>query len=51
MLSPANRGQPTTFAPGRNRDAVRVPFHGGLVVWDLDGRLEPASALLGPICR
>jgi uncharacterized protein len=49
--SPANRGQPTTFASGRNRDAVRVPFHGGLVVWNLDGRLEPASALLGPICR
>jgi predicted extracellular nuclease len=51
LPSPANRGQPTTFAPGRNRDAVRVPFHGGLVVWNLDGRLEPASALLSPICR
>jgi hypothetical protein len=49
--APANRGQPTVFAPGRQRDVVGVPFHGGLVVWSLDGRLAPASALIGPRCR
>ncbi len=47
---PQDRGQPTTFQPGRVVDAFRVDFDGGLLVWTLagpDGSRRTATASSG----
>jgi hypothetical protein len=41
--SPADRGQPTAFQPGRVVEAFVVGFDGGTLVWTLDGRTATAS--------
>ena len=38
-----DRGQPETFAPGRQVAAFTVDFNGGNLVWLLDGRTATAS--------
>jgi hypothetical protein len=47
---PANRGQPTTFQPGRVKDAFQVEFAGGSLTWTLTGNLVRA-AQDSPPCR
>ena len=50
--SPQDRGQPTTFAPGRTpywpNAAFSIPFDGNNLVWTLDGRTATASANSAP---
>jgi hypothetical protein len=41
---PANRGQPTAFAPGRVEDAFQVEFQGGSLTWSLTGNRLTVSA-------
>jgi len=41
---PANRGQTTSFLPGRQFDTVYVDFDGNLLSWKLDGNLATASS-------
>jgi predicted extracellular nuclease len=47
--NPADRGQPTLFSPGRNRDVFQTTFR-ALLPWTLDGRVAAAS-VLSPRCR
>lgn len=41
--APQDRGQPTTFLPGRQTFVYEVPFNGDNLVWTLDGRTSTAS--------
>jgi CSLREA domain-containing protein len=41
--NPQDRGQPTTFLPGRQRFVFDVPFQSGNQVWTLNGRTSTAS--------
>ncbi len=41
---PPNRGQPTTFQPGRAQDAFQVEFDGSALTWKLTGNQVTASA-------
>jgi hypothetical protein len=41
--NPQDRGQTTTFQPGRQRKVFSVPFNGSNLVWTLDGRTATAS--------
>lgn len=41
--APEDRGQPASFAPGRQRQVFSVPFDGRELVWTLDGRTATAS--------
>jgi hypothetical protein len=47
--NPADRGQPTRFAPGRNRAVFQAEFR-ALFAWTLDARVASAS-VLSPRCR
>jgi hypothetical protein len=47
--APANRGQPTTFKPGRQTAQFGVNFDGKSLTWTLDGSSSTANALL-PTC-
>lgn len=47
--SPATRGQPTTFLPGRQHAQFMVPFNGLALTWTLDGTRTTASVAL-PEC-
>jgi CSLREA domain-containing protein len=42
--NPIDRGQPTQFAPGRQRFVFEVPFPGSNLVWTLNGRTSTASS-------
>lgn len=46
--APRDRGQPTTFAPGRVRNAFSTVFDGGNLVWTLAGRTAAASGAAAP---
>ncbi len=41
---PQDRGQPTSFLPGRHRGVFSVGFNGGNLVWTLSRRTSTASA-------
>lgn len=41
---PIDRGQPTSFLPGRQRRVFTVPFDGHKLVWHLAGRTATASS-------
>jgi hypothetical protein len=41
--APADRGQPASFAPGRQRNVFSVPFDGRDLAWTLDGSTVTAS--------
>src|SRR5262249_32773518 len=41
--SPANRGQPTSFQPGRHADLFTVAWNGSPLHWSLDGTTATAS--------
>jgi hypothetical protein len=45
-----DRGQPTTFQPGRVVDVVQVDFNGGNLIWQLDGKSGTASSTGSPPC-
>jgi hypothetical protein len=42
--APENRGQTTTFVPGRQRNTFTVTFDGRPLVWTLNGRTSTASS-------
>jgi len=42
--APADRGQPTSIAPGRSVAVFSVVFDGNNLVWSLNGRTSTASA-------
>lgn len=42
--SPKDRGQPTTFLPGRKWANFEVPFSGSNLVWKLNGKTATASS-------
>ena len=42
--SPADRGQPTTFPPGRVTSAFTVAWNSGSLTWSLLGRTRTATA-------
>ncbi len=44
-----DRGQPTTFLPGRHDDVFTVPFTSGTLTWALVGRFAVASDA-SPLC-
>ncbi len=48
--SPTDRGQPTTFAPGRIASVFTVNFTSGNIVWILNGRTSTAGVNSSP-CR
>lgn len=48
--APEERGQPTSFAVGRQRNVFSVPFDGGDLAWTLDGQTVTASKQ-SPRCR
>jgi len=51
LPGPADRGQPTVFAPGEAHDAFRVRLSWpALLVWELQGRVALAATLPHPRC-
>ncbi|MCU0492954.1 MAG: hypothetical protein MUD01_15290, partial [Chloroflexaceae bacterium] len=48
---PQNRGQPATFAPGRQRKVFSVAFDDNNLVWTLDGRTATASNNPAQVCK
>jgi len=47
-----DRGQPTTFLPGKISDAFRTEFDGNNLVWTLNGRTSTASSNASAnVCR
>lgn len=43
-IAPADRGQPTSFEPGRHYDVFTAVFPEGNLVWSLDGRTATAGS-------